>query len=164
MSKHTMNHGTRSSSRRSKVLGVTVALVAIGGTAFAYWTTTGTGVGSADTGTTAAVTVIQTSSVTDLAPGSGTQPLSGTILNPNSGPVYVTKIVAVVTAVNDAAGDPIAGCGAGDYTIAGTGAVGADVPADDTGSWGNLTIAFNNTTANQDACKNGQVVIGYTAS
>lgn len=158
-------HGKRRIGRKKKVVALTVLLVGIAGAAFAYWTTTGTGTGSADTGTTVAITVNQTSTVTDLAPGSGTQPLSGNFTNTNDGPVYITAVAAEVTEVNDALGDPVVGCSAADYTIAGTGAVGAEVPAGtNVGSWGNLTIAFNNTAANQDACKNAQLVITYTAS
>lgn len=165
MSKHMMTNGPKAGRRPYKVLGATVALVAISGTAFAYWTTTGTGVGSADTGTAATVTVVQTSVVTDLAPGSAPQQLSGTITNPSSGPVYVTAIDAVVSSVTKAVGAAAGTCTAADYTIAGTGAVGAEMPADDSGTWGNLTIAFNNDPgANQDACKDAQLVIGYTAS
>lgn len=156
----------RKISRKTKVAAVTVALLAIGGTAYAYWTTTGTGTGSADTGDTVAVTVNQTSTVTDLEPGSGTQALSGDFTNTNDGPVHITAVSAEVTAVNDASGDPVVGCDATDYTIAGTGAVGAEVPVGtNVGSWGNLTIEFNNKSAtNQDACKNAQLVIAYTAS
>jgi hypothetical protein len=152
-------------SLKKRVAVVTVALMAVGGAAFAFWTAGGSGEGQADTGTTVALTINQTSVVTDLAPGSGTQPLSGNFDNPNAGPVYVASVSATVAEVNDAAGDPIVGCSAADYTIAGSGAVGAEVPAGNAkGSWGNLTIAFNNTTANQNACKNAQLVIAYTAS
>ncbi|PVG81051.1 hypothetical protein DDE18_19720 [Nocardioides gansuensis] len=158
-------HGKRRISRKKRVVALTVLLVGIAGAAFAYWTATGTGSGSADTGTTAGITVHQTSTVTNLAPGSGTQPLSGKFTNTNDGPVYVTAVAAEVTEVNDALGDPVDGCSAADYTIAGTGVVGAEVPVGaNVGSWGNLTIAFNNTAANQDACKNAQLVISYTAS
>jgi hypothetical protein len=158
-------HRGRRVSRKKKVVISTVAMVGLGGAAFAYWTTTGAGTGAADTGDVQAVKVNQTSVVTGLAPGSGTQPLSGNFDNPNSGPAYVTAITGTVTEVNDALGDTITGCDADDYTIAGTGLVGADVPAGNAvGSWGNLTIAFNNTGANQDVCKNAQVVISYTSS
>jgi hypothetical protein len=149
---------------KATVLAV-VALLVVAGAAYAYWTAGGSGSGSADTGTTQPLTVNQTSTVTDLAPGSGTQALSGNFNNPNSGPVYVTTVSAAVTGVNDADGVPIVGCSAADYTIAGTGAVNAEVPAGiNTGSWGNLTIAFNNTASNQNACKNAQLVISYTAN
>jgi hypothetical protein len=165
MSSAAPEHKGRRVSRKKKVVIATVAMVGIGGAAFAYWTTTGTGTGAADTGDVQAVAVNQTSVVTGLAPGSGTQALSGNFDNPNSGPAYVTAVSGTVTAVNNALGDPITGCDAGDYTIAGTGLVGSDVPAGSgVGSWGNLTIAFNNTSANQDACKNAQVVISYTSS
>jgi len=158
-------HGKRRISRKKKVVALTVLLVGIAGTAFAYWTTTGTGTGSADTGTAVGITVHQTSTVTDLAPGSDDQPLSGNFTNTNDGPVYITAVAAAVTGVNDALGAPIVGCSAADYDIVGTGAVGAEVPdGANVGSWGNLTIEFNNTAANQDACKNAQLVITYTAS
>jgi hypothetical protein len=158
-------HGKRRISRKKKVVALTVLLVGIAGTAFAYWTTTGTGTGSADTGTTVGITVHQTSTVTDLAPGSGDQPLSGNFTNTNDGPVYITAVAAVVTGVNDALGDPVVGCSAADYDIVGTGAVGAEVPVGaNVGLWGNLTIEFDNTALNQDACKNAQLVITYTAS
>ena len=74
-------------------------------------------------------------------------------------------MTAVVSDVVDSAGTTVVGCDAGDYTIAGTGTVNADMPADDTGTWGNLTIQFNNsTTENQDACKNATVEIGYSVT
>jgi len=158
-------HGYRRISRKKKVLVATLAMTGIAGAAFAYWSATGTGSGSADTGDTVTVTVNQTRTVTDLAPGSGTQALSGDFTNTNDGPVYITAVAAQVTEVNDAGGVAIVGCSAADYTIAGTGAVGAEVPTGtNVGSWGNLTIEFNNTAENQDACKNAQLVIEYTAS
>ena len=160
-------HGNHRKGRARKVLLATLAMTVIGGAAFAYWTTTGTGTGAADTADSVqAVTVHQTSTVSGLAPGSGTQALSGNFTNPNDGPVYITAVSAEITAVNDTTGAALAGCTAADYTIAGTGAVGAEVPSGaNVGSWGNLTIAFaNDTTRNQDACKNAQLVISYTAS
>ncbi len=159
-------HSTKRPISRTKRFAIaTLGLVAIGGAAYAFWTATGSGQGQADTGTTTPVQVNQTSVVTNLAPGSGSQPLSGNFDNPNDGAVYITSVAATVAEVNDVNGDPITGCSAADYTIAGSGAVGAEVPSGTAqGSWGNLTIAFNNTAANQDACKNAQLVIAYTAS
>jgi hypothetical protein len=91
--------------------------------------------------------------------------LGGSDDNPGSGPVFVTAIGAEVVQVDDALEDPISGCTADDYRIAGTGTVNACVPTGaGRGSWGNLTIEFNNTAANQDACQGAHVVIGYTTS
>jgi len=139
---------------------VVVALLGVAGGAFAYWTNTGSGTGSASTGTTSSVTVNQTSTVTALAPGLSAQALSGNFDNPNSGPVYVTAVTAVVS------GTDKVGCGATDYTIAGTASVAAQVASGTAvGSWSGLTIQFNNKAGtNQDACKNAAVTITYTAN
>ena len=138
----------------------TVALLGIGGAAFAYWTTSGSGVGSASTGTNSPIVVNLTSTVTGLAPGLSAQALSGTFDNANSSPVYVTAVTATVT------GTDKVGCTASDYTIAGTAPVGLQVASGNgVGSWSGLTIQFNNKAGtNQDACKNATVSISLTAS
>jgi hypothetical protein len=145
---------------RKWAIALTVVIVAIGGAAFAYWTTTGSGSGSAATGTVATITVNQTSTVTGMAPGLAAQPLSGNFDNPNSGPVYVTAVTAVVT------GTDKAGCTASDYTIAGTAPVNSQIAAGNgVGAWSGLTIQFNNKpSTNQDVCKNAVVSISYTSS
>jgi hypothetical protein len=149
----------RKVSLKAVVLGL-VGVLVVAGAAFAYWTTTGSGTGSASTGTPTAVTVNQTSTVSALAPGSGTQALSGNFDNPNSGPVYVGSVTAVVSGTNKT------GCDASDYTIAGTATVNAQVAAGTgVGSWSGLTIAFNNKpTTNQDSCKGAAVAIAYTSN
>ena len=153
---------TRRLSRTTKsaaVVAAAVALVGIGGGAFGSQDDAGVRAGIR------AVTAHQTSVVTGLAPGSGTQPLSGTFDNLGSEPVYVTAVRANVVEVDDALGNPIAGCTADDFLVAGTGAVRAQVPAGaGIGSWGNLTIEFHDTGANQDACKAAHLEIGYTTS
>ena len=55
------------------------AVLAIAGTgiAFAYWTSTGSGEGTAATGDAVTnLTIVQTSTVTDLRPGGAAQPLT----------------------------------------------------------------------------------------
>ena len=152
--------------RRGGGAAPTVGVLAAAGGAFSYWTGTGSGSGSATTKTgVSAVTVNQTVAVTDLAPGSGTQPLSGTFDNANSGPVYISAVSATVT-VTKASGAPAGTCDATDYTLAGTSTVPGQVPAGTgQGTWSGLTIAFNNKAGvNQDACKGAAVAIAYTAS
>lgn len=138
---------------------VAAALLVVGGAAYAYWSNIGSGTGTADTGTNQSLVVLQTSAVTGLAPGLPAQVLSGNFDNPNSGPVFVTAVTATVT------GTDKAGCTATDYTIAGTAAVGAEVPTGSgVGAWSGLTLQFNNKATNQDACKNAVVSIAYTGS
>lgn len=146
-------------SMKKKILAATAALLVSGGAAFAYWSSVGSGTGAAGTGTNQSVIVNQTNTVSGLAPGLAAQPLSGNFHNPNPGPVYVSAVTAVVT------GTDKTGCTASDYTIAGTAAVDAEVPAGSgVGAWSGLTIQFNNKAVNQDACKNAAVSISYTAS
>ncbi len=148
-------------ARRTPILIVgAVALTVGAATAFAYWTNSGSGAGTADTGTNVAVVVNQTSTVTGMAPGVAAQALSGNFDNANAGPVYVAAVTATVT------GTDMSGCTPSDYTIAGTATVAAQVPAGTgVGSWSGLTIQFNNNAGvNQDACKNAIVTIAYASS
>lgn len=156
----------KNKKRGLKIAALAGGLVLVGGVAFAYWTQGGTGTGSASTGDTADITVNQTSTVAGLAPGLPAQTLSGNFDNPNGGPVYVTSVTASISSVVKAVGAPSGTCTAADYTLSGaTMPVGAEVasgPAQ--GSWGGATLAFNDTGANQDACKGATVNLAYTAS
>ncbi len=151
---------SRHGKRTTAIIAGVVVLLVGAGAAFAYWTNSGAGTGDADTGTNVAVVVNQTSTVTGMAPGVAAQALSGNFDNANAGPVYVAAVSATVS------GTDTPGCGATDYTIAGTATVGAQVPAGTgVGSWSGLTIQFNNKAGvNQDACKNANVTIAYTSS
>ena len=146
--------------KRTLVLLTVAVVLAIGGVAFAYWTNTGSGTGTATTGSNQSVVINQTSTITGLAPGQPAQTLSGNFDNPNSGPVFVSSVTAVVTGT-----DVGAACDATNYTIGGAAPVNAQIPAGDgVGGWTGLTIAFNNKPdVNQDACKNAVVSIQYTA-
>jgi hypothetical protein len=152
--------------RRTKVVALTAALVLAGGAAFAFWTAGGSGTGSATTGNVTALTVVQTSTISGLAPGLAAQTLSGNFNNPNSGPVHVATVTASISSVTDAGGNAITGCDSSDYTLANAVmTVNADVPAGNAqGSWTGATIAFNNKPSNQDACKNAVVHLAYSAA
>ena len=66
----------RKPSKKALAVLTTAALLAGGGTAFAYWTNPGTGSGTATTGNNAPITVNQSSVVTGMAPGVAAQGLS----------------------------------------------------------------------------------------
>ncbi|WP_270889594.1 hypothetical protein [Pedococcus sp. 5OH_020] len=153
------------STKKKKIAAATLALVAIGGgAAVAYWTTDGAGAGSASTGTTQPITVNQTSTVANLAPGTDPQALSGNFDNPNSSSVFVDRVTAAVSDVKDAEGGSITGtCATDNFAITGTANVGAQVAAGDgVGSWSGLSIRLVNTDSNQDGCKNATAVVTYT--
>jgi hypothetical protein len=154
-------------SRKRKTALVTLALMLVGaGGAFAYWTVGGSGTGTATTGTVADITVVQTSTVSGMAPGDSAQTLSGNFDNPNTGPVYVATVTASISSVTDASGDPVVGCDKTDYTLANAAmTVAAEIPAGTAqGAWTGATIKFNNKATNQDACKGATVNLAYAVS
>ena len=155
-------------TRVGKVGVVTLALVlASAATAFAYWTGLGSGTGTAVTGDVAPITVVQTSSVTGMVPGvPAAVALSGVFNNPNQSPVYVTKVTASISSVDKAASALTGTCDATDYTLSNAVmTVEADVPVGDAqGAWTGAKIQFNNTAANQNACKGATVHLTYSIS
>jgi hypothetical protein len=148
-----------------------------GGIAFAYFTNVGAGSGNAGTGSNVPVVVKQTSAVTAMAPGIAPQQLSGNFDNPNSGPVFIKDVTAVVSSVAMVGTPPAPSCTPTDFVI-GVGAtvgttqsgttvtgLGVEIPAGTAkGAWSGLTLQFNNKSTNQDACKGSTVTLTYTAS
>jgi hypothetical protein len=141
---------------------VFVAVMAAVG-ANAYWTTGGSGTGSASTGTTAAITVNQTSTPSGLYPG-GSGALSGDFTNGNASPVYISSVTASVTAFSAQANGSKPACTQADFSISGTATVGAQVPVGTGGSWSGLSLNMTNSGTNQDNCKSISVPISYTAN
>ena len=148
----------------------TVAIVAgaaitagVSAGAFAYWTAGGSGAGSAATGTNAAITAVQTSTVDAMGPGDTAQALAGNFTNLTTGPVYVTSVTASISSVVKDAGAVAGTCDASDYTLSDpVMLVGAEVATGTgVGSWSGATIQFNNKATNQDQCKLATVNIAY---
>lgn len=160
---------------KKKIVGAVAvsAVVAMGaGTAFAFWTSTGSGTGSATAGTTVGITVNQTSASTGFTVDEVPVPLSGDFDNTNTFAVSLTTVTATITGV---AGGSLAGkpaCTSADFMIEGTGVVaGSSVPAGTSvGSWDGLTIRMVNKLPvtdpanNQDNCKDAVVSISYSAA
>ena len=151
-------------AKKTTVIGAGAIVVVTSVAAVAYWTAGCSGSGTATTGTVSALTAVQTSTVTAMAPGDSAQSLNGTFTNPNNGPVYVSTITASISGVTKAVGAPAGTCDASDYTLAGAVmTINAEVLANDTSTWSGATIKFNNkTTVNQDGCKGATVALAYT--
>jgi hypothetical protein len=143
---------------RTIMAGAAVVGLASAGVAYAYWTTSGTGSGTATTGTVVGITVIETISATNLYPGGPAQPIAGNFNNSNAGAVYVASVTAAL-------GTLPTGCLAADFTIAGTALVNANVAAGTgVGSWSGLTITMNNTGVSQNACKASTIPLVLTSN
>ena len=154
----------RQMSRKAMVVVAVVAFVATAGVAFAYWSATGSGSGSADTGTTSGLTVKQTASPTGLYPG-GAVALSGNFDNTNPGKVYITAVTATVTPFSVRPDGTKPACTQADFTISGSAPVAAEIPVGaGVGSWSGLSLNMTDAATNQDNCKNVTVPITYSAS
>lgn len=151
--------------KKTKLTAGAAAVVLVGsGVAFAYWTTGGSGSGSAPTGDAIALVANQTVVLNAMYPGDSPQTLSGNFDNDNDGPVYVQSVTVSIASVTKG-GNPADGCSADDYTIVDPVMTVADeVPVGDgVGTWDGATIQFNNSeTVNQDGCKNATVNLAYT--
>lgn len=146
------------------IFAVLGALV-IGGLAVAYWTQSGTGSGGATAGTTAAITVNQTTVVTGLYPGIPAVTLSGTFDNPNVHPVNISSVTAAVHAFSVQSNPAKPACTNADFAIGGSFAGPYAVPAGSgVGAWTGLTVRLLDNGLNQDNCKTVSITIDYTAN
>ncbi len=141
-----------------------VLTVGIAGGAYAYWTTTGTGAGTASTGTSS-VFAVTTEAATGgpLTPGGPTQTVAFHVQNANSGVQRLSGVAVTVAASGGAAWTAIPGCSAADYTV-GTPTFTAGDIASGSSTDGTVTITMKNLSTNQDACKNVSVPLYFSAS
>jgi hypothetical protein len=145
-------------SRRLKVVVVAVAALAIAASAYAYWTSQGTGSGSATVGTTAALTIKNVAIADTLVPG-GSSAVTYTVENATSSPVKFSDVLVDETAGTHGITGLPDGCSAADFSYtADTPASGKELAAGDS-TTGSGTLAFANTSDNQDACKGAAPVL-----
>lgn len=152
--------GMRARTRGWLVAAVAVAaIVGMGGTANAFWTTQGTGTGSSATGTaTASVTLSAGASTGALRPGSSVA-VTTTATNPNDAEVRITSLV--LDTMRGDGGFGIAGasgtCPASAFAFTGS-AAGWDVPRD-----GSRTIslpgALTMTSTAPTGCQGATVTV-----
>ena len=155
----------RSKRKRAVVFGLVAALV-VAGAAIAFWTSTGTGAGTAAVGTDSGLPISAVTFGNTLYPG-GKSPVSFTITNSSANSAITVAQVAADTSfgATGVTGLP-GGCLAADFTFP-TYTVNQSIPA---GGTLNLTVptagglAFANTAVNQDACKGASPVLHLKAS
>jgi hypothetical protein len=153
-------------TRKSRfILAGVTALAITGGTAFAYWTTTGSGTGTATVGTSSLVTVAQDGTITALTPGSPPQPINFTITNTALTKQTISSVLVTITGVT---GPNITGalpCAAADFDLVQPTATYGDLtPGPHTYSPSGATLQLKNTASNQDGCKNATVALSIVAS
>jgi hypothetical protein len=142
-----------------------VAVLAVGGVAWGYWTQGGSGSGTASAGTPSAITVSQAGSPSGLYPGGPAAALAGTFTNTNASPVTISSVTAAVHAFASHTVDATKpDCTQADFAIGG--AAGANTVPSGTavGAWSGLTVRMLDNGLNQDNCKSVAITIDYTAN
>jgi hypothetical protein len=147
-----------------------IAVLAIAGAAFAYFTSTGSGTGNAAVGNSTAFTVAQTSTSGNMYPGAGTSTLNYTVTNPSAGHQNLSAVVATVNSnsssdITTHGGTDVPGCLASWFTaVAHPGSLPQDLAGSGT-STGTVTVTMTNTpTISQDACQGATPDITISAS
>jgi hypothetical protein len=144
----------RNAKKRWLLLGVVTVIAGMAAFgAYAYWTANGTGQGTAHVGADSGVTIVVTDTGDDLYPG-GSSDVTFHIQNDSA-----TTSVRVVRVEQDGpvTGLPV-GCSAADFTFADV-VLNEDVPAASDGVDHTGTLAMDDSSANQDACKNANPVL-----
>jgi hypothetical protein len=134
--------------KKALVAGIaTVVVVGGASAALAFWSTTGTGNGSATTGTsTALVVTVADLTAGDLSPNGPTDNVTFTVQNTNSGAQNYSNAVATVTSTSNA------GCTAADFNISNLATTYGDLQPNATAN-GSFDLKMIDTGLNQDACK-----------
>jgi hypothetical protein len=152
------------SRKRIAALGV-VAAISVAAVAFAFWSSTGSGLGSASTGDVTNLTVSIDSSPSDLYPGGDAQDVDWSVTNNDPGQESFSSADLTIESVTPAA------CDASNFTVTDPsvtsvtldGAGGANDSASYTGTDAG-TIKLDETGVNQDDCKNATVDLKMTVN
>jgi hypothetical protein len=158
---------TKVSARRRKYLTLALAAIltiGVAGVAVAYWTATGSGDGSAQTGTSTVFTVETEDAAGTIAPGTAGQSVDFTITNPGPGTQFLTAVTVSMAGATGVAWTPPTGCLVGDYTATLTTPPSYGELAVNDEVTGTVTVTLADTGANQDACKNAVVPLYFVAS
>jgi hypothetical protein len=134
-----------------------VVAMAIGGLALAYWTTTGSGTGSANNASANGSIVLHAGFAAGLTPGAS-EPVSFTADNAGTSSLQVGTVTSVVST-----SDPL--CLPADFTVPPalenqTIAAGQSGVALTNGS----TITFADTAVNQDHCKGATITLTLSSN
>jgi hypothetical protein len=145
--------------RNLAVLG-TVAVLAIAGAAFAFWTTSGSGSGTGSVAASNGTLALHGTITEALTPG-GSSAVTFTADNTNKSSEQVGTVHAVVSI--DAT-HATAGCKASDFVIADT-AENQVIAAETSGVAlaHNGSISMTDSAENQDACKGATISLALTS-
>ena len=151
--------------RKKRIIGTTVALVAIGGGgAFAYWTATGTGNTTTQAGTSTNFTITSSIAGAPLSPNGPTQTATFTVTNPGTGVQKLTNVAVTVAGTDGSAWTAVKGCSDLDFAVGTPSFTATEIPANGTVT-GTVTLQMiDRPGINQDGCKGATVPLHFSAS
>jgi hypothetical protein len=151
--------------RKKRIIGTTVALVAVGGgAAFAYWTATGTGNATATAGTSANFTISSTVSGGALSPNGPIQTAAFTVTNPGTGVQKLSNVGVTVAGTDGTPWTAVTGCSAADFVVGTPQFTVTEIPANGTVT-GSVTLQMiDRPGVNQNGCKGASVPLHFEAS
>ena len=162
-------HKMSSRKKTVAIISAGVLGLATAGGAYAYWTSTGSGSGTASTRDGATVFTVGGNVANAMYPGDQAQDVTATVTNTGTENYRIAAVKAYVTTDQT-------GCTGDDYLLNGSaapvdaaGAVSIGVAPVDLAPNGTTTKVFtmqfnNKANTNQDACKGAAVTIHYLAS
>lgn len=161
-----------SRSGRSRSANAVVFIVVLGGAlavSLAGWSSARATPAScgpdATPGAPAYVTISQTAVITRMAPGVPPAAITGVVANHGLHEAYVHAITVSIASVTKSSAAAAGRCSAADYVLAGaTMPVGVLLPPGASANFRGASIAFQNRSVNQDACKAATVTLHYVTS
>lgn len=156
-------HASTVARRGGTVLVATAAAAVLAaGTAYAYWTTSGAGTGSAPAGTASSLTVGTAAAAGSLYPGTS---VTGNVVvtNPNAFPVSLTGFTFTGTPTADKAHADV-GCTTTGVTFAPSTTLPVSIPKQGGPVANTVTLAFTATMDNtsMNACQGATFTAPYT--
>jgi hypothetical protein len=142
-----------------------VAALALAGAAIAYFTTNGSGTGTAPVGSSTSLTITHTGSISNLVPAAAAQPVTFTINNPSGkGNQNLGKVSATVASVTPTNGNT---CTAANFTT--TTASSAVGTINDGATYTSVvstqpSVQMIDTGSNQDGCQGATVNLTLSAA
>jgi hypothetical protein len=153
----------RKFSRKTLVAGGLVATMALGGIAFAFFSATGSGSGTASVGTSHALDITQVGSVSGLVPNGPAQTINYKVTNNTAGAEQVNQVTTTVASVTSLAIVGDEACDASMFTIVDGLAINQNLQPAGTAT-GTATIKLVDDGNNQDNCQNAVVTLAFASN
>ena len=159
-------------NKKVATIGLAAGLALGGaGAAFAYFSSTGSGIGSATVGSSAGLDIAQTNTVTNIQPDSATHEVDYTVTNNNPGHETVHQVTVSVASISgagsltgtDSLGNVYDACTPALFTVVQGSPLDANLGHLDTAS-GTATVALSDDGNNQDNCQGATLHLSFSSN